>query len=330
MAFDPAALELLMAGINDIQVDTEGVEKYTPEDAAKRYHSLSYSSLNLLHDCPRKFQLYRLIPRASRESSIHLTYGSVVGIGMQMLFAGASMEEVILEMFMKWDLDLDFSDNKARKSFWFAIDAVQRFQIARECTDLVNWEPVVLDGKPAAELGFRIVVGEYYYRGFIDLVIRNKHTGEIAVLECKTTGANYLNPASYGNSSQGLSYSLPLDQLFPDLSSYTVYYLVYMTATNSWEILPFEKHLHQRSKFIRDLICDVRTIEMYKEVGFPERGSACVSFNRTCTFYGSCGMETSELVPYMEAYADDADKYQFTFNLEDIIERQEEHVHEIL
>ena len=316
--------------LDDIDLgDTQG-EQYSEDAAAERYTSLSYSSLNLLHDCPRKFQLYRLIPHLAKEQSVHLSYGTVVGIGMQDLFSGRSMDDIVFDMFLAWDMDIDFVDLKAGKSLWFAIEAIQHFEAALQATDLRNWEPVIIDDKPAAELGFRIKAGSYFYRGFIDLVIRHKETGEIAVLECKTTGALYLNQATYGNSAQGVSYSLPLDQLFPDLSSYTVYYLVYMTATNSWEILPFEKHLHQRSKFIRDLICDVRTIEMYKEVGFPERGSACVSFNRTCTFYGSCGMETSELVPYMEAYADDADKYQFTFNLEDIIERQEEHVHEIL
>ena len=324
---DPSLSVLLL---DDIDLgDTQG-EQYSDEAAAERYTSLSYSSLNLLHDCPRKFQLYRLIPHLAKEQSVHLSYGTVVGIGMQDLFSGRSMDDIVFDMFLAWDMDIDFVDAKAGKSLWFAIEAIQYFEAALQATDLRNWEPVIIDGKPAAELGFRIKAGSYFYRGFIDLVIRHRETSEIAVLECKTAGAQYLNQATYGNSAQGVSYSLPLDQLFPDLSSYTVYYLVYMTQQRKWEIIPFEKHLNQRAEFIRDLIYDIRTLEMYKEEGFPKRGSACVSFNRTCTFYGSCGMSTQELAPVLLPMPDDAACYQYTFDLEDIIARQEEHVNEIV
>lgn len=316
--------------IDSIEVDAEGSEPYSEEAAAQRYTALSYSSLNLLHECPRKFQLYRLMPTAMREKSVHLSFGSVVGHGMQQMFAGKPLEEIVFEMFMMWDMDLDFLDAKAGKSFWYAIEAVRRFQVMMEASELHDWRPLIIDDKPAAELGFRIRAGDYYYRGFIDLVIQNTRTGEIAVLECKTTGATYLNPATYANSSQGLSYSLPLDQILPDLSSYMVYYLVYMTSMQRWEVLPFEKHINQRAEFIRDLICDIRMLEMYKETGFPRRGSGCVSFNRVCGMFGSCGQPTEELAPVLPPLKDDSAAYQFTFDLEEIIARQEEHINEIV
>lgn len=327
-----ATIELTPLLIDDISLDAlEGSVPYSDEEAAKRYYNLSYSATNLLHECPRKFQLYRLIPHAVREQSIHFTYGHAVGEGMQMLFGGASMDDIILAMFLGWDMELDYVDLKAQKSFWHAVKAIENFAITLQVTDLANWEPVYWEGKIAAELGFRMQLGEYYYRGFIDLVIRNKHTGEIAVLECKTTGANYLNAATYGNSSQALSYSLPLDQIFPDLSSYKVIYLVYMTQKQDWEVLPFEKHAHQRAKFIRDLIYEVRTIEMYKEAdSWPERGSGCISFNRVCTFYGTCGQSTASLAPILPPVHDETTKYQFTFDLLEIIERQLENVDEII
>lgn len=327
-----ATISLTPLLLDDISLEMEeGSVPYSEEEAAQRYYNLSYSSLSLLHDCPRKFQLYRLIPHAAREQSIHFTYGHAVGEGMQMLFGGASIEDITLKMFMGWDMPLDFVDQKAQKSFWHAILAIQNFSTTLQVTDLANWEPVYWEGNIAAELGFRLQVGNYYYRGFIDLVIRNKHTGEIAVLECKTTGAKYLNAATYGNSSQALSYSLPLDQIFPDLSSYKVIYLVYMTEKQDWEVIPFEKHAHQRAKFIRDLIYEVRDIEMYKEAdSWPERGSACVSFNRVCGFYGTCGQSTRSLAPVLPPLHNEEFKYQFTFDLLDIIERQLENADEIV
>ena len=88
-----------------------------------------------------------------------------------------------------------------------------------------------VDGKPAAELGLRVTVGEFVYRGFVDLVLKNKFTGEIAVLECKTTSSRVALEAQYGMSNQSLGYAVVLDKIVPDVSSYIVLHLVYSTNT---------------------------------------------------------------------------------------------------
>lgn len=56
-----------------------------------------------------------------------------------------------------------------------------------------EWEIAIIDGEPAVECRFEIRIGGYPFVGIIDLVLRNKHTGAIMVVDHKSKSKNSMD-----------------------------------------------------------------------------------------------------------------------------------------
>lgn len=305
------------------------MDSSAPVDIDPRIKKLSYSSLLTLHACPRKMQLYKL---QSQEEDVDIdgyanitfAFGHIVGEGVQYILDGYSIEETIYKMFLGWHADLFAENDKQKKSFWLAVIAVQKFVSLRDAGFLQDYELVYYNDAPAVELSFRITFPDgFTMRGFVDAVLRHKITGEIMILECKTSSALNLNPATYKNSSQAIGYSVVLDVLFPELSSYNVMYLVYKTKSLEWEELSFTKSYLQRALWIQELLLDIETIKLYESTGvYPMRGESCYSYFRDCEYLNLCTMSTKHLTtPYVEENQR-KEEYQIELNLHDLIEAQ--------
>lgn len=298
----------------------------------ERLQLLSYSALLKLHTCPRKFQLYRLNVQedehdavAGCNQNITFAFGHVVGEGIQNVMAGMSEHEVIWKAFLGWHADLEDRNEKQKKSFYSAVSAIQRFIWLREHGFLEDYELVEYNGRPAIELSFRITLPDgFTMRGSVDAVLSHKETGEILVLECKTSSSSAINQAEFKNSAQGVGYSVVLDVLFKGLSSYKVLYLVYLTRDMSYEQMPFLKSYLQRATWIQELLLDIETIKLYEGVGvYPMRGENCYDFFRPCEYFGTCTLATKHLVK--PAPADkplDAKVYDIELTLDELIAGQ--------
>ena len=293
-----------------------------------RIRQLSYSSLLTLHSCPRKFQLSRLRSthkaEESEKSTVTFAFGHVVGAGLAELLEGKNLDSVIWNAFLGWHTDLAAEDEKLKKSFYSSVIALQRFAAMREEGFLDEYELVYHDGRPACELSFCVDFPDgFRLRGFVDAVLSHRITGAIIVLECKTTGLATVNPATYKNSAQAIGYSIVLDVLFPELSSYEVLYLIYQTKSQEYQTIPFTKSYMQRALWIRELLLDIETIKMYEEAEiYPQRGESCFSFFRECEYMQSCSLSTSFLTkPCTPAEIDKTD-YQINLTLEDLITAQ--------
>ena len=294
-----------------------------------RIRQLSYSSLLTLHTCPRKFQLNRLRTTHRTEesliSTITFSYGHVVGEAIQLALQGLTEEQIIWNMFSMWHTpDLFDTDSKGNKSFWEAVIALQRFLSLREQGFLNDYDLVEFNGKPACELSFAINFPDgFRLRGYVDAVLRNRETGEVIVLECKTTGAASFNPATYKNSAQAIGYSIVLDHIYPELSSYSVLYLIYQTKSREYTPLPFQKSYLQRALWIRELLLDIETIKMYEmaEV-YPMRGESCFNFYRECEYFNTCTLSTQYLTKPCTPEEEDKAEYQINLSLEDLLESQ--------
>jgi hypothetical protein len=293
-----------------------------------RIRQLSYSSLLTLHSCPRKFQLNRLRSTHRTEedlkSTITFAFGHVVGAAIQSILAGTSEDQVIFEIFLGWHTDLFAEDEKNKKSVWYAILAAQRFLSIRASGFLNEYELVYVDDRPACELSFSINFPDgFRLRGFVDAVLRHKITGEIVVLEVKTTGSVTLNPATYKNSAQAVGYSVVLDNLFPDLSSYTVIYLVYQTKSQEYTPIPFVKSFLQRALWIRELLLDIEMIKLYEEAEvYPMHGESCHTFARECEYFQTCTLSTEYLTKKCTPEEEDKTVYQVQIGLEDLLDSQ--------
>lgn len=298
----------------------------------ERLKLLSYSSLLTLHSCPRKFQLYRLnVTQDERDveadvnKNITFAFGHIVGEGIQNVLAGMTEEQVLLNAFLSWYVDLEHRDTRLNKSFYSAVNAIQRFVFLAAHGFLEDYELVQFNGKPAIELSFRITMPNgFKLRGSVDAVLRHKVSGEVLVLECKTTSSTSLNAASYKNSSQAIGYSVVLDVLFKDISSYKVLYLIYQTKDMSYEQMPFIKTYLQRAQWIQELIHDTEIISMYESSGvYPMRGESCYSFNRSCEYFSTCTLSTKYLVKELPKDSSvDGKSYDIELTLEDLISGQ--------
>ena len=206
--------------------------------------------------------------------------------------------------------------------------SVQKFIYMRENGYLDEYELVYYEGKPAIELSFKIILPDgFAYRGYVDAVLRHKETGAVVVLECKTSSGQPAS-AQYKNSGQALGYSIVLDIIFPELSSYTVLYLVYYTKGREYTELHFEKSLLQRALWLQELLIDSKHIELYESFGtYPMHGEACNDFFKPCEYLGLCTLSTENLVkPLTQKILDkmekDGEDYMFTVDFYALVEAQ--------
>jgi hypothetical protein len=63
--------------------------------------------------------------------------------------------------FAGWEVDFFEEQTKSKKSFAMAVDAIKSFAMLWELSLSDQWEVLLVDGKPAAELGLRVLVGGY-------------------------------------------------------------------------------------------------------------------------------------------------------------------------
>lgn len=322
-----------MAGSNRIHSYPRGTKSVMPDTIDPRILNLSYSSLLTLHSCPRKFQLYKLQHQYDKvediSNSVTFAYGHMVGSGIQKILEQRTLDSVLFEEFLAWDCDI-FADNpKQGKSFWGAWIAIRQFDSMRANGYLDGYELVQYQGKPAAELSFSIALPDgFIYRGFVDAVLQHRESGEVVVLECKTTAAATVNPAMYKNSAQAIGYSIVLDAIFPELSSYKVIYLVYQSKAAEYIQIPFVKSYYQRALWIQELLLDIEMIKLYEGAGvYPMHGESCYSFFRECEYFQVCTLSTEHITSPLnevgiEKLREAADKFQIRVSINDLIEAQ--------
>ncbi|MGL4484305.1 MAG: PD-(D/E)XK nuclease family protein, partial [Anaerovoracaceae bacterium] len=205
---------------------------------------LSHSSIETLHSCPRKFEIYRNNFLPKEQGTVDTAFGHAVGVGIQeLLILQKARDEVdfgmadddterlysmlsdyqlaVWKMFLSWEAPIDEVKPKAKKGFHTACLAVETYMHqllpALASTD---WELAYFNDKPAVELGFIVSLPNgYYYRGYVDAVLVNHIEKRFRVLEIKTTGLSVVDIAQYKNSFQGVGYGVILDKLAASLGT---------------------------------------------------------------------------------------------------------------
>lgn len=296
----------------------------------------SYSSLLDLHACPRYYQLKKLqADKAEQDVSTTVTfaYGHAMGEGIQQYLVAKTEKHpdplgfALWKAFLGWDADLLEENEKQKKSFFRAVASIIQFhQLIKQGFIVDEYEVAYFEGKPAAELSFRINLGDgVTYRGYVDLVLRNIHTGELLILELKTSSANYVNHWTYKNSAQAIGYSVILDKIAPNTTHYSVQYMVYMTKLERYEAFDFPKTFTQRVQWIQDMLWDKKQlldlVGFYGNLGnWTVRGESCVRFNRVCEYMDVCQLDTASLtVPLNESMMTEDKEYDFEFTLEELL-----------
>lgn len=308
----------------------------TPWQEDPRLKLLSYSSRNTLHSCPRKWLLNRLQSKQESDEvidydkleikNITFAYGHAYGTGVQMLFAGSTLDQVYWETFLNWPLDLEDADEKKKKSYFYAMMALEITAglLTSQLSKLSNYELAYFDDKPAMELPYKIHIDGYWNRGKVDCVLKNKRTGKYAILEVKTTGAYTIDEANYANSGQALDYQVVLDSLVKANIEYEVIYLVYASSQLRAYEFVFHKDAAAKAEGLETLMMDVQFV---KNGVFPKNGNSCMTYNTRCPHYGSCNSNPDIIKqPLYQSTLDtmeqDLASYTFTFDIKDLINHQ--------
>lgn len=300
-------------------------------DSYRYINITSYSQREALHECPRKFQQLKI----QREgvglvelTNLDFIFGHAVGAGAQTYIVTGNKNAAIFACMLSWTTDLNAEIEKKDKSCFFAILAVLKFI---NFWDQVKgqWEVATFAGRPAAELIFWLdCENGFYHAGHIDVVFRHKTSGHYLVIEIKTTSARNPDEAMYGNSDQGLGYSIIVDAIagtIGGVSAFEVLYYVYSSTRREWSAFPFTKSRTMRAEWLQDLLLDHTTLNTYIKLGyFPKRGNACWSFSRRCPHYGVCDLKPNTRVDKFDVF--DAktlaypEKPDFVFKLSDLIQ----------
>ena len=323
------------------------------------HKGLSYSRRGTLHSCARKFQLENVFGFATKSDSNTFSYGHAVAAGVQEYFLSGDRKLAMAQCTKHWSMpwaDLGTGkEMKSKRSIWYALNAVDNYITA--CKHLIYGDLAELqqyeiaycnpsgepDGEiPCIELQFRILLeNDFVYEGHIDLILRHKVTGELVILELKTTGLNDPHDAMYENSDQALSYSIVLDKIVDGTGSanYKVFYLIYSSPKQEWLVKVFTKSAKRRFDWINNLIRDCELIEYYQStavseeaIPYPTNGASCYEFFSPCKYFGSCDMDDDSLHLFYKRDAagagaksfDYVDNTNYVFTLAEIIERQVE------
>lgn len=296
---------------------------------------LSESAQELLHLCERKFQLERLLIGEQQRIRINNEFfsrGHAFGKGVQVYMITQNMDLALYQAWLAYYPEIESPTEGVGKNKVTQIRTLHLLLCAQQAMDLLleQYEVVSFKGKPAAELGIKIDIDEtYYFVGFIDLVLRNRATGRYVVLDMKATGSwKEQIEVLYKNSGQLIGYSIGLDAIVgEELAEYDVMYFVCQDSNPlpkdiKYHILPFKKTLKDRLKWFLSLGIDVERIKLMRELNiFPQRGSACNSFNKTCPHFGLCGMtEADEEAEDVEDPYEKKGLYSFVYNMQDLIE----------
>lgn len=296
----------------------------------------SYSSTQDFASCPRKFQLRKLnsvVTKSSRNDymkTLTFQFGHTIGQLVQDSLHGVlSRERIIFNAFVNWEISLNEENPRQQKSFYHALEAIERFWELQDAGFWDEYEVATLkDGRPAIELSFKIVYPNgTIYRGFVDAILRNKVTGEFVILELKSSSGTWVSQDNYVNSEQGIGYSVILDQIVDGNIDFTVQYLVYMTRLRKWEPMQFQKTYTQRALWVRDRLWDAEVIEnlIQKEGShgiWPTRSQGCNTFGSTCQFMGLCQLDTAQLIkPLTQRTANSygEEEVDFTFKIEELV-----------
>lgn len=280
---------------------------------------LSHSTLRTLQTCERKFQIEKLLAGNKREETEHTVFGKAYGVGIATYMVTQDKIQALYQAWFTYYPELE-TEKKNIPRLIAALEA--SFDHADRL--LMEHEVASFREKPAVELSFRLNISEeYYFVGYIDVVLRNKFTGLYYVMDCKTTGLllNDVDPL-YKLSGQTIGYSVALDRIVGEqLSAYGVIYFVAQLMQDfkaKIQVLSFKKTLNDRLNWFITLGLDVKHLELMAQLNiYPKRGDNCVQYNRPCAYFGTCHMSALDIPKEPE---EDLIEYDFVYELQELID----------
>ena len=283
------------------------------------------SSINTFMRC-RRLYLYNhewnLHPETEAKA---LTYGNAIHDALYHWYKGDGADEAIMAFAKRCsapgteiDLELDVTEgNKQEYSIEWGIYLLRKY-FKENPIDSDPFETLLdNDGKPYLELGFAVNAGEGMFVGRIDRIARYKETGELYVIDHKTTkGAlNDYYWAQYNPNNQFTGYMWGVHELLGEMpvgciiNAIRVYQFKQIKKNETLEeklfarswIKPTFEQVEDRAKEIRETIADIKSARLRGIHAFYRNAPNACGMWRGCEFRPVCSSRTADVAQLIAA-----------------------------
>lgn len=293
--------------------------------------NLSYSSLKLLHQCGRKYELEKMSQGEGIDDlNIDLVCGKSFDSGIARYWETYSVEQAIAAAYFAWTFpngparqSWSISESSKKKAFYLVVRHIEMYANTQPLEALGYKLWYLPSGKPATQVGFKVALpGGKFYRGFIDAIFQHEMQGHYAAIEVKTSGFKDTPRAIYQNSFQGISYSFITDYITRTCNPIQYNYVAEFPDVQQ-QLMDFYRSPQNKVSWLPRLAYDCQDLERYiANEHFPMNGDGCYAYFKPCKHLGVCDL--SRTSAYRE-HAEEPDAlYDFNFTLEELLNARDE------
>lgn len=291
-------------------------------DQTREHLKISYSSLNLLDTCMRKFEFNKLYPRRPRDSDAFAAdVGSALHHAYQHFLIHGDEEAATWVLMRDYPYIGEFSqrtDDRSLEACISVLDEMMHYgkmdewelmTIKRPPTD--EERAAGLDGVvvPAIEVPFELRLKGIdlpdgrglAFTGFMDAAMRHLVTDRVRTLDIKTNRRTMEDATpKYKFDGQQIPYGIVLEHIVGNrVDEFEVLYLdCYVDLLNPRvQLYPFRKDSSDIQDWLINTVLAGQRIQRSMEMDyFPRTNGGCMSWNRPCYFLDICEIRDREQI----------------------------------
>lgn len=272
---------------------------------------VSYSSLNTLSSCARKFELDKLYPRVEQpaEEFYAASVGQALHAGYQNWLVTRDADSATWEFTKAFPFELEYQQTNDYRSYHAALSTLEAMIADYSINDYRLATIIHPDGHevPAIEVPFAIRFeglsippcarfphgAVFEFIGFIDAIMQNVMTDMYRSLDIKTTRMRVGDlDAKFKFDTQQVPYGIVIDHIARGaVDSFEVLYLnAYIDLLKpDIEFKPFLKTQADVQEWAFNRVLQFQQIAKYATLDyFPRTEHGCLFFNKPCRFIEPC------------------------------------------
>lgn len=266
--------------------------------------NISYSSLNLLSSCMRKFEFNKLYPRRVRQDDQYAAdVGTSLHHGLQNYMTTGSEDAAYWEVMKSFPYVWEYQQTRDDRSLEASLATLDEMMYKMDMSEWELMEIVDPNGvvQPAVEVPFElrlkgIVLPDgrgVAFTGFMDAAMRHKGHGLVRTLDIKThRRAREDATPQYKFDSQQIPYGIVLEHIQGNsIEEFEVLYFdcyIDIVAPRV-HLYPFVKDSTDIQEWLINTVMSAQQIQRAMEMDyFPRTNGGCLAWNRPCYFLDVC------------------------------------------